>query len=95
MTTSIADKANVNAKHYVELCYSDEFNNASLFYSAPAHAAQLVWLKTPLQPNAVNFLAKMNGHQTRQTLTFLTITSGELCWNTGRHFIPSQRTLMH
>ena len=33
------------------------------------------WLKTGLPPTAMKLLAKMNGHQTRQTLTLLIITS--------------------
>jgi len=52
------------------------------------------WLKTGLPPAAVNTLAKMNGHQTGRTLTLLIVTCGELCLNTRRHFIFSQRTLM-
>jgi len=52
------------------------------------------WLKTGLPPDVVNLLAKINGHQTCWTLAFLNITPGELCLNTTRHFIPSQRTLM-
>jgi len=52
------------------------------------------WLKTGLPPTAVNLLAKTNGHQTRQTLTFFIITSEELCLDTTRHFIPCQRTWM-
>jgi len=43
---------------------------------------------------AVNLLAKVNGHQTCWTLTLLIIKCQELCLNTTRHFIPSQRTLM-
>ena len=50
------------------------------------------WLKTGLPPTAVNSLAKVNGRQTRRTLTLLIITSGKLCLNTTRHFIASQRT---
>ena len=44
-------------------------------------------------PTAMNSLAKMNGHQTLQTLTLFIITSGELSLNATRHLIPSRRTL--
>ena len=85
MTLSVPDKAKVNAKRYVELCYPDWLNNASLFYrlvSFPSRTVHLLtrqsWLKTELPPSAVNLLAKMNGHQTRQMLTLLITMSEEL-----------------
>jgi len=36
------------------------------------------WLKTGLPPTALLLLAKMNGHETRRTLTLLIIMSAEL-----------------
>jgi len=67
MTISIPDKAKVNAKRYIELCYPKLLKNASLpsgFISlqdgAPAHTAKLAqdWIAT----SCSEFTAKMNGH---------------------------------
>jgi len=53
--------------------------------SVPAHLAKFDQGWMP--PTAVNLLAKVNDHQTRQTLTLLT---WKLRLNTARHFIRSQ-----
>jgi len=100
MTLSIPDEAKVNAKHYVEtllpgLIEESKSLLASVFFQqdgAPAQTSKLAqdWIAN----NYSEFIGKVNGHQTRQTLTLLTITSGELYLNTTRHFIPSQRTLV-
>src|SRR3984885_10052345 len=51
------------------------------------------WLKTLFPPTAVNTLAKMNGHQTHQTLTLLITMSGELCVNATRQVHPKPKNI--
>jgi len=67
---------------------------ASSFNRRARLHTRLSWLKTGLLPTAVNLLVKMNGIQTRLTLTLWTTTSGELCLNATSHFNPSRRTSM-
>ena len=82
MALSIPDKAKLNAKCYTELCFLDKLKNTSLLYCLVLFPSRMVrllprqsWLKTGLPTTAENLLAKINGYQTRRTLTFLTITS--------------------
>jgi len=103
MTLSIPDKAKVNAKHYTELCYPDKLNSASLSYRLVSFPSRTVgvltlqsWLKTGLPSTAVNFFGKDEWPPNSPDINplDLIITFGELCLNTTRHFIPSQRTVM-
>ena len=81
MTLSIPEKPKVNAKHYaetllpsfIEVCKS-LLPSRLIFQQDGALLIRQCWFKTGLPPTAVNLLAKMNGHQTHQTLTLLTIT---------------------
>jgi len=59
---------------------------ASSFNRRARLHTRLSWLKTGLLPTAVNLLVKMNGIQTRLTLTLWTTMSGELCLNATSHF---------
>jgi len=77
MMLSLPDKANVNAKrYYVELDMLPILTEECMSLlpsSFPSRKVRLLtrqsWLKTGLPPIAMNFMAKMNGHQTRRTLT--------------------------
>jgi len=86
MTLSVTDKVKMLPR-LIEEC-------KSLLPSGFSRTVRLLtrqsWLKTGLPPTAVNLLAKVNGHRTRQMLTILTITSGELCLNIKTKDISSQ-----
>ena len=65
ITLSISDKAKVNAKHHVELSYSDWLQNASVFYhlvSFPSRTVHLLTrhscLKTGLPLTGSEFIRK-------------------------------------
>jgi len=104
MALSVPDMAKVNANGYIRLTLLPRLRpieECKFFYrlvSFPSRTVRLLirqnWLKTGLPPTAVNLLAKINGHHTQQTLTLLIITYEELCLNTTRHLIASQRTLI-
>jgi len=83
-------KQTVNNCRYFKIILSAQFVNLLLTVRLLTRQG---WLKASLPPTAVNSLAKMNGHQTLQTLALLIIMSGELCLNVTRHFIRSRRTL--
>src|SRR6218665_2263979 len=93
----IPDTAALNATLYVETLLSRLISYCKPVLLSGLHSSRTVqtltrqsWFRTFLSPTAVNLLTKISGHQTHQTLTLF---SGELCLNTTRHFISSQRTL--
>ena len=102
MTSFIPDEAKVNAKLCVELCCLVLLKNASLFYSLsgfifqqdglPAHTAKLAqdWIST----NCSEFIGKDEWPQNSSDINPLDYRVCSRCFNTTRHFILSQRTLM-